>query len=97
SKVALRYGPLMYNIEKIDQDITKTLGPSASFTTEWRPDLLGGVMVIKGQFSDGSPLLAIPNYARANRGPAPPPAPPVEPGQRRVRPPASSIVWITEA
>ena len=24
-KVALRYGPLMYNIEQVDQDITKAL------------------------------------------------------------------------
>jgi hypothetical protein len=30
--------------------------------------LLGGVMTIKGKWNDGSPLLAIPNYARENRG-----------------------------
>jgi len=40
----------------------------ASLKTEWRGDLLGGVMVIQGKWSDGSPLLAIPNYARQNRG-----------------------------
>ena len=28
----------------------------------------GGVLVIKGAFADGKPLLAIPNYARLNRG-----------------------------
>jgi hypothetical protein len=39
-----------------------------SLTTEWRGDLLGGVMTIKGKWNDGSPLLAIPNYARENRG-----------------------------
>ena len=37
-------------------------------------------MVIKGTFADGSPLMAIPNYARYNRNPpvveAPPPATP---------------------
>jgi len=38
-------------------------------------DLLGGVMVIKGKFADGSPMIAIPNYARMNREPAPPPRP----------------------
>jgi hypothetical protein len=36
-------------------------------TTEWRGDLLHGVMTIKGQWADSSPLLAIPNYARNNR------------------------------
>ena len=49
-RVALRYGPLVYNIERVDQDITKALGASAPLTTEWKGDLLGGVMVIKGAF-----------------------------------------------
>jgi hypothetical protein len=74
-RVALRYGPLMYNIESVDQDIAKSLSPDAPLTTEWKPDLLGGVMVIKGAFSDGTPLMAIPNFARTNRGPVPPPPP----------------------
>ena len=65
--VALRYGPLIYNVERADQpDINQAIG-SAPLTTEWRGDLLHGVMVIKGQWADGSPLLAIPNYARNNR------------------------------
>jgi uncharacterized protein len=66
-KVALRYGPLVYNVERVDQDITQPLPASASLNTEWRIDLLDGVRVIKGQWADGSPLLAIPNYARNNR------------------------------
>ncbi len=67
-QVALRYGPLVYNIEAIDgNDMNGVLDPNSELTTEWRPDLLGGVMVIKGEFADGSPLLAIPNYARNNR------------------------------
>ena len=103
---ALRYGPLIYNVERADnQDITKSVSsvvqgspansivrgshdsaqaPTAGlplsgvtaqsatnglpqFTTEWRSDLLGGVMVIKGTWSDGSPLVAVPNYVRNNR------------------------------
>jgi hypothetical protein len=36
--------------------------------TEWKGDLLVGVMVIKGAFANGAPLTAIPNYARLNRG-----------------------------
>jgi DUF1680 family protein len=51
-------------------------------TTEWRGDLLGGVVVIEGTFADGSPMVAIPNYARMNREPAPPPI--------------ASVVWINE-
>jgi len=74
-KVALRYGPLVYNIEQVDQDIAGVLEPSAPLTTEWRADLLGGVTVIKGAFADGTPLLAIPNYARYNRNPPAPPRP----------------------
>ena len=70
NKVALRYGPLIYNIEQVDQDISKALGANAPLITEWKGDLLGGVMVIKGSFADGSPLLAIPNYVRNNRVPA---------------------------
>jgi DUF1680 family protein len=66
-KVALRYGPLIYNIEKVDQDITKPLADDAGLTTEWRPDFLGGTTVITGQFAEGSRLLAVPNYARLNR------------------------------
>ncbi len=66
-KIALRYGPLIYNIEKVDQDLGKQLADDAKLTAEWRPDLLGGVTVITGEFADGSKLLAIPNYARINR------------------------------
>jgi hypothetical protein len=72
-KVALRYGPLIYNIEKVDQDISKSLAPGSALTAEWRGDLLGGVTVIKGEFADGSKLTAIPNYARTNRDPELPP------------------------
>jgi DUF1680 family protein len=69
NKVALRYGPLIYNVETADQqDINKSLG-SGPLTLEWKPDFLNGVMVIKGKWADGSPLLAIPNYTRLNRLP----------------------------
>jgi DUF1680 family protein len=67
NKVALRYGPLVYNVEKADQpDIDKYIG-KGPFITEWKKDLLDGVMVIKGTWEDGSPLVAIPNFARNNR------------------------------
>jgi len=66
-RIALRYGPLIYNVEKADQpDIDKYIG-TGPLKAEWKADLLGGVMTIKGNWSDGTPLLAIPNYARCNR------------------------------
>ena len=102
-KVALRYGPLIYNIENVDVgDIGKVLPPDAPLTTEWRGDLLGGVTVIKGTFADGSPMIAIPNYARMNREPAPPPRPAESapaagaPRERPAPPPIASVVWINE-
>jgi DUF1680 family protein len=65
--VALRYGPLIYNVERADQaNITQAIG-SDPLVAEWRGDLLGGVMTLKGKWADGSPLVAIPNYARNNR------------------------------
>jgi uncharacterized protein len=106
NKVALRYGPLVYNIEKADQDITKALSAGSNLTAEWKGDLLGGIMVIKGTFADGSPMIAIPNFVRTNRDPAPPPPPPPPPpgtppaagraGARPAPPPPTSIVWILE-
>lgn len=67
-RVALRCGPLVYNIESVDQDVEKALPSDAPLRAEWKPDLLGGVVAIRGQFADGSPLIAVPNYARNNRG-----------------------------
>jgi DUF1680 family protein len=103
-RVALRYGPLVYDIEQVDQDITAALDPSAPLSPEWRPDLLGGVMVIESRFANGVPLLAVPNYARANRQPPAPPSPAAAPqgqtgGAAPVRPaprPPFSVVWIRE-
>jgi DUF1680 family protein len=100
NKVALRYGPLIYNIEQVDQDISKPVSPDAPLSTEWRGDLLRGVMVIKGKFADGSPMMAIPNYARTNRDKELPlegtfpegPDGAFRPGRR----PPTSIVWMRE-
>jgi uncharacterized protein len=83
-RVALKYGPMIYNVEKADnQDIDKSLG-SNPLSPEWKPGLLGGVVMITGKWSDGSPLSAIPNYARLNR--------PVNQPEGDRSP--TSIVWI---
>jgi len=70
-RVALRYGPLIYSIEAVDQDISQVLGPGSVLRAEWRQDLLGGVTVVRGVFAAGSPMTAIPYYARNNRSPRP--------------------------
>jgi hypothetical protein len=107
-KVALRYGPLVYNIEQVDQDITTPLDPAAPLTTEFRKDLLGGVTVIKGTLAGGAPMMAVPNFVRYNRNPPPPPRPDpppaaatpppagAPPAPRPAPPPATSIVWMRE-
>lgn len=85
-RVALRYGPLIYCAERVDQDLDKVLNPESALTAEWKGDVLGGVMVVKGAWADGSPLTAIPYYARSNRDVADPD------GRRRGS--VSSIVWL---
>jgi uncharacterized protein len=89
-QVAFNYGPLIYNVETVDNhQIHRKVG-DAPLRAEWRPDLLGGVMVIAGQWADGTPLLAIPNFARMNRlG-----APPEYPSDREDNKVIDSKVWI---
>lgn len=67
-RVALRYGPLLYNLESVDQNLNGVLSPDSALSAEWNGSLLGGVMVIKGAFANGMPMTAVPNYARLNRG-----------------------------
>ena len=65
--LALQYGPLLYNVETADQRSLDLALSNDPLKAEWRPDLLGGVMVITGEWQDGTPMLAVPNYARMNR------------------------------
>jgi DUF1680 family protein len=94
--IALKYGPLVYNVEDADnKHVDGKLG-DAPLKAEWRPDLLGGVMVITGKWQDGSPMVAIPNFARMNRvGPPPEYPSDRDPDRwRRPKPPVTSKVWI---
>ncbi|HVZ29818.1 MAG TPA: beta-L-arabinofuranosidase domain-containing protein [Asticcacaulis sp.] len=93
-RVALAYGPLIYNVETADQaDIGQPLG-KAPLKAVWRPDLLGGVMTITGAWADGKPMLAVPNYARMNRtGVAPAEFPAKRPDFSTLR----SQVWMQKA
>ncbi len=71
-RVALQYGPLVYNHETVDLNganpLNLNLSPDAALSAKWDGSLLGGVTVIQGTFTDGTALVAIPNYARNNRG-----------------------------
>lgn len=103
-RVALRYGPLVYNVETADgQDIEKAISKKP-LVAEWREGFLRGMMVIKGEWADGTPLIAIPNYARTNRIDGKEPATVTttiptevnEPPQRIPNRPVSSIIWIKD-
>ncbi len=65
-KIALQRGPVVYCFESVDNgpDILKRKVPkNARFVPKFEPDLLGGVVVLKGEG-----LTAVPYYAWANRG-----------------------------
>ena len=68
-RVALKFGPLVYNVETVDQDNIEQPVGKGIFTAEWNEDLLGGVVTVNGSWADGTPLIAVPNYARNNRNP----------------------------
>lgn len=50
-----------------DEDGNRVPGDGRLAAT-WEPELLEGVVAIRGALADGKPLLAVPNYARNNRG-----------------------------
>jgi DUF1680 family protein len=87
-KAALRYGPLVYNVEAADQPRIDQALAGGPLTAQWRSDLLGGVVAISGTWQDGSPMLAVPNYARMNRAGPPTEFPPEKAG------PILSQVWM---
>lgn len=72
-KVALQRGPIVYCLEEVDNqsDFDKiSLPAEAKFFTEYKPDLLDGVVVINAQCpGNGRKLSAIPYYTWDNRVP----------------------------
>jgi DUF1680 family protein len=73
-KVALMRGPFVYCVEAVDHhevDITRiTLPRESELRSEHRPELLGGVSVVRGQaFIEDKPteIVAVPYYAWCNR------------------------------
>jgi len=87
NSVALQRGPLVYCFEHPDngaQTMNIILPDNAKFTAEFKSGLLNGVVVLNGNApvvsvsSDGlnvstenKPVMAIPYYSWANRGPGP--------------------------
>jgi len=81
-RAALMRGPIVYCLESHDnrgrvRDVW--LPERASITSDWRPELLGGVTILRAlaerlPLGGGKPfeteVVAIPYYANANRGPA---------------------------
>jgi len=70
-KVALQRGPLVYCLEGEDNDghvLDRSLSDELGFEVEFRPDLLGGLEVIKGKEAGEEVLVAIPYYAWSHRG-----------------------------
>jgi DUF1680 family protein len=73
-RVAIQRGPIVYCFEAADNDVPVqdiVLARDPKFTTEHRPDLLGGVTVIRAQTRDGKSVTAIPYYAWDHRKPGP--------------------------
>jgi DUF1680 family protein len=68
-KVAIQRGPIVYGVEGLDNDgqALISLPVAPQFQIEHRPELLGGVTVIRGKTVDNKPFMAIPFYALANR------------------------------
>ena len=81
-RVAIQRGPLVYTAEFVDNGGRVTnlvLDDEAPLASEWRPDLLNGVMVVTGKATalrmrngtaaaEPAPLTLIPYYGWAHRG-----------------------------
>ena len=71
-RVAIQRGPIVYCFEAVDNEgrvRNIQLARDPQFQTEWKPDLLGGVVVISAKTSQGRTVRAIPYYAWDHREP----------------------------
>jgi hypothetical protein len=78
-RVAVQRGPLIYCLEQVDQeergsvfDVTllASAGPNLGFTSEFRPDILGGVVMLKHHgIATAKPLSEEPLYAAIEKTP----------------------------
>ncbi|NLG25395.1 MAG: hypothetical protein GX558_08560 [Clostridiales bacterium] len=72
-RVALMRGPLVYCVEGTDNEGNVDIELPEDFRVEeeWAPDLLGGVMALRGLTANGERFVAVPLYAWDNREPGP--------------------------
>jgi hypothetical protein len=78
-RVAAQRGPLIYCLEQVDQEESGSIfdlalsvgpGPSSGFTSEFRPEILGGIVMLKHQgIVTAKPLAEEPLYAAFERTP----------------------------
>jgi hypothetical protein len=71
-RVAIQRGPLVYCFEQVDNEVPISqirLARDPEFKEEFKPDLLGGIMVITCKNADGRELTAIPYFAWDHREP----------------------------
>lgn len=72
-KAAVTRGPLVYCLESTDNpgvDIFSLRLEPESLTAVEQPDLLGGIVAIRGKTVEGQPLTFIPYFLWGNRGPS---------------------------
>lgn len=71
-KVALQRGPIVYCLEEADNKggvLNRHLPDDLKFEVEFKPDLLGGINILKSEPTAELPgLVAIPYYAWSHRG-----------------------------
>jgi uncharacterized protein len=70
-RVSFQRGPLVFCFEGVDNDghvLDRVLKRDAPFNVEFKPELLQGVPVLRGEDRNGEPLTAIPYYAWSHRG-----------------------------
>lgn len=71
-RVSIQRGPIVYCFEGVDNGgrvRNIQLARDPEFQTEWKPDFLGGVVVISAKTRDGRTVRAIPYYAWDHREP----------------------------
>ncbi len=70
-KVALQRGPLVYCFEGVDNNgkvLNLSIPDDMTFEVEFRPELLGGINILKSTNAEAPQLIAIPYYAWSHRG-----------------------------
>jgi DUF1680 family protein len=70
-KAVLTRGPLVYCLESMDNpgvDIFNDRLRTDGLRAEYKPDMLGGIMVLHGATVTGAPVTAIPYHLWGNRG-----------------------------